>query len=73
MPKQVNEFGNMEKDDDDDDDEEKFLAWIFMGAPGPGANMHVSCFHVNQCDASVCMTALLLLLCVCVFISLITV
>lgn len=37
VPKQVNEFGGEEVENDD-----KFLAWIFMGAPGPGASLHVS-------------------------------
>ena len=36
VPKQVSEFG------EEGEDEERFLAWIFMGAPGPGASLHVS-------------------------------
>lgn len=35
VPRQVNEFG------DETENEERFLAWIFMGAPGPGASLHV--------------------------------
>jgi len=37
VPKQVSEFGG-------EDEEEKFFAWIFMGAPGPGASLHVSVY-----------------------------
>lgn len=37
VPKQVSEFGG-----EGEEDESKFLAWIFMGAPGPGASLHVS-------------------------------
>ena len=42
VPKQVNEFG------DEAEEEERFLAWIFMGAPGPGASLHVSNAHIKH-------------------------
>lgn len=46
MPQQVNEFGDGEEGDGEEGEgEEKFLAWIFMGAPGPGASLHVSNLH----------------------------
>ena len=35
VPTHVDEFG------DEEEDEPRFLAWIFMGAPGPGASLHV--------------------------------
>ena len=43
MPRQVSEFG------DELEEEERFLAWIFMGAPGPGASLHVSIALINKC------------------------
>ena len=38
VPKPVSEFD----DEEEEEEEERFLAWIFMGAPGPGASLHVS-------------------------------
>ena len=55
VPKQVNEFG------DEAEDEERFLAWIFMGAPGPGASLHVSKNIINSWFYSITVYCLLIL------------